>query len=93
MSDLSTPRFADLPPPAPVAEHYEDGDSLPAGVIAAIRYDYEVALLAMCDVVRKYTEIVGRSTAERIMKGQIHPEIRAAHHRLAWCLRVRRKQC
>lgn len=60
-------------------------------LVAAIRYDYEVALMSMADVVRKYHLVVSAWTARRIMHGDVYKEVKAAHHRLAWCKRSWRK--
>jgi hypothetical protein len=80
MTNLDIPRFAALGRHHGGAQH-----RLHPRLVAAIRYDYEVALLDMAQVVRKYRLVVNETTAREIMNGVAYPEVKAEHHRLAWC--------
>lgn len=94
MSDLSIPRFLSLRlerrkkrRPMPVAVEHQPVRHLDKRLAAAVRYDYEVALLSMADVVHKYRLVISAATARDIMNGLIYPEVKSAHHALAWCKR------
>lgn len=94
MSDLSIPKFlkpAAAPERAPEPYRPSSGDSLAVGIIASVRYDYEVSLMSIAEIGRKYAGIISPSMCWAISVGKIRPEIRAAHHPLKLCKRWRNK--
>src|SRR6478609_6231613 len=95
MKDLHIPRFSELSAVTtttknPKKRYPERGDTLPVGLIAAIRYDYEVELMNVKDISRKYHGLVAYSTCYAIANRRIHPGIVAKEHSLNWCWKARR---
>lgn len=57
---------------------------LPARVVGALRWDYEVGLMSMADVARKYSGIMHPATARRIMNRTSYPDVKSVRNTAAW---------
>jgi hypothetical protein len=81
MTTLDIPRFLDTPMPRQV-----DGRGrLDRRIVEAVRYDYEIGLLSMAQVVRKYARVIGADAARDIMNRTTYPEVKPKRHPLGWC--------
>lgn len=88
MSGLSIPRFLDL---APVPPKPDGRRNLDRRIVEAIRYDYEIALLSMADVARKYRDVLHPDSARDIMNRATYPGVEPVYHHLGYCLKWRQK--
>lgn len=71
----------------------QHGNAADRRLVGAIRYDYEVGLLAPADIVRKYAELLNRTTVYEVLNYTCQVEVRAAHCSITWLLRnLKRKQ-
>ena len=82
---------AALPIPTflPAKQH---GNAAGRRLVAAVRYDYEVALLAPADIVRKYADLMSKSTVYEVLNYTCQPEVRAAQCSVVWLLKQKEKQ-
>lgn len=60
------------------------GNALPARLVAAVRYDYEIGLMQLADVVRRYSTLLAADTVRDICAGRIYPEVKASRCKLNW---------
>jgi hypothetical protein len=90
MTDLTIPRFLDLRIVDPRLE--DERRHLDRRIVEAIRYDFEIGLMTMAQVVRKYHGVVAASTARDIMNRTTYPEVKAVYHPLGYCKRFWRNK-
>lgn len=57
---------------------------VPARLVAAVRYDYEIGLMQLADVVRRYSTLLAADTVRDICAGRIYPEVKASRCKLNW---------
>jgi hypothetical protein len=60
------------------------GDTTPARLVAAIRYDYEIGLLSTAQCVERYSTVLGARMVRDICYGHAHPDVKASRLKLLW---------
>ena len=83
MPPLVIPVFGQRPP-APKASA---APKLDTRLVAALRWDFEIGLLSMAQVVEKYRLVVSAPTARAIMNRKTYTDVQPARNALAWCKR------
>lgn len=78
LTTLSIPIFTARPRPAPA-------NTLPRALVAAVRWDYEYALMSRADIARKYAAVVSRDAVYDIANGTTHRGILAVRNDGAHC--------
>ncbi len=68
-------------------------DALHPRLVAAVRWDFDIGLLSVSQLVDKYRLVLSRHHVEQIANGKSHPTIKAERCALAWCKRKWRIQC
>jgi hypothetical protein len=70
--------------PRLIAPHHHGGDTTPARLVAAIRYDYEIGLLSMAQCAERYNTLVSARMVRDICYGHAHPDVKASRMKLLW---------
>lgn len=60
------------------------GNPVPARLVAAVRWDYEVGLLSVAQCVERYSTLLAADTVRDICAGRIHPDVKASRLKLLW---------